>query len=162
MYILTELIERELMCLVLRWPCGQSTIGSQYDKTTYISQSTQISWLGLSGRGGGWWWVKGVANKIGYEIFSFQRLWFWLTPGPRKEWINKKNDNNFETPPSYLICHYFWVFLNNDLDVTPSHLFAWCHYFCRFFFRWSLSNGNIRECHSSTKTIGRCYTKERK
>ena len=27
-------------------------IGSQYNKTTYINQSTQISWLGLSGREG--------------------------------------------------------------------------------------------------------------
>ena len=43
MFILTELIESELLCLLLRWPYGQSTIGSQYDKTTYISQSTQIS-----------------------------------------------------------------------------------------------------------------------
>ena len=43
LFILTQLIERELMCLLLRWPYGQSTIGSQYDKTTYISQSTQIS-----------------------------------------------------------------------------------------------------------------------
>ena len=59
---------------------------------------------------------------------------------PRKEWINLKNYNNLEPPPSYLICHYFWVFLNNDLDVTTSHFFAWCHYFCHFFFRWSLSN----------------------
>ena len=42
------------MCWLLKWPYGQSTIGSQYDKTTYISESTQISSLGLSGRGGGW------------------------------------------------------------------------------------------------------------
>ena len=31
-----------------------------------------------------------IVYKMGYEIFSFQRHWFWLTPGPRKEWINKK------------------------------------------------------------------------
>ena len=53
----------KLMCWLLKWPYGQSTIGSQYDKTTYISESTQISSLGLSGRGGGWWWVKGVARR---------------------------------------------------------------------------------------------------
>ena len=48
-------------------------------------------------------------------------------------------------PPSYLICHYFWVFLNNDLDATPSHLFAWCHYFCRFFWGWSLRDHTGKE-----------------
>ena len=54
MFIVTEIIESELLWLLLKWPYGQSTIGSQYDKTTYISESTQISSLGLSGRGGGW------------------------------------------------------------------------------------------------------------
>ena len=97
-------IESELLCLLLRWPYGQSTIGSQCDKTTYISQSTKISWLGLSGRGGGWWWVKGVekawnffhkADKtislwIGYvwgQMVNFRkkiifaiRIWFRVTP----------------------------------------------------------------------------------
>ena len=67
-FIVTEIIESELLWLLLRWPYGQSTIGSQYDKTTYISQSTQISWLGLSGRGGGWWWVKGVEKA--WNFFS--------------------------------------------------------------------------------------------
>ena len=47
MFILTQFIEREFMCLLLRWPHGQSTMGNQYDKTTYISQSNQISWYGL-------------------------------------------------------------------------------------------------------------------
>ena len=53
MFILTELIESELLCLLLRWPYGQSTIGSQYDKTTYISQSTTniLTWIKWEGRG---------------------------------------------------------------------------------------------------------------
>ena len=53
MYIQTELIARELLCLVLRWPYGQSMIGSQYDKTTYISQSTTniLTWIKWEGRG---------------------------------------------------------------------------------------------------------------
>ena len=52
MFILTELIESELLCLLLRWPYGQSTIGSQYDKTTYISQSTTniLTWIKWEGR----------------------------------------------------------------------------------------------------------------
>ena len=58
MFILTQLIERELMCLLLRWPYGQSTIGSQYNKTTYISQRIPITRLGLSGVGGGSWWIN--------------------------------------------------------------------------------------------------------
>ena len=33
-------MEGELLCLFLRWPYGQSMISSQYDKNTYISQST--------------------------------------------------------------------------------------------------------------------------
>ena len=37
MFIVTDLIESELLCLLLRWPYGQSTMGSQYDKTTYMS-----------------------------------------------------------------------------------------------------------------------------
>ena len=53
MFIVTELIESELLCLLLRWPYGQSTIGSQYDKTTYISQSTTniLTWIKWEGRG---------------------------------------------------------------------------------------------------------------
>ena len=53
MFIVTELIKSELLCLLLRWPYGQSTIGSQYDKTTYISQSTTniLTWIKWEGRG---------------------------------------------------------------------------------------------------------------
>ena len=53
MFIVTELIESELLCLLLRWPYSQSTIGSQYDKTTYISQSTTniLTWIKWEGRG---------------------------------------------------------------------------------------------------------------
>ena len=53
MFIVTELIESELLCLLLRWPYGQSTIGSEYDKTTYISQSTTniLTWIKWEGRG---------------------------------------------------------------------------------------------------------------
>ena len=53
MFIVTELIESELLCLLLRWPYGQSMIGSQYDKTTYISQSTTniLTWIKWEGMG---------------------------------------------------------------------------------------------------------------
>ena len=52
MFILTHLIERELMCLLLRWPYGQSTIGSQYDKTTYKSEYPNIlTWIMWEGHG---------------------------------------------------------------------------------------------------------------
>ena len=53
MVILTQLIERELICLLLIWPYGQSTIGSQYNKTTYINQSITniLTWIKWEGRG---------------------------------------------------------------------------------------------------------------
>ena len=60
MFIMTQLLQRELTCLLLRWPYDQSMISSQYEKTAYISQSTQLSGLGLSERGGGWWSVTGL------------------------------------------------------------------------------------------------------
>ena len=53
MLILTELIESELLLLLLRWPYDQSRISSQYNKTTYISQSTTniLTWIKWEGRG---------------------------------------------------------------------------------------------------------------
>ena len=49
---------RELKCLLLRWPYGQSTIGSHYELTTFIqvrATKTILTWDGM-GEGGGWWW----------------------------------------------------------------------------------------------------------
>ena len=53
-------IESELLCLLLRWPYGQSTIGSQYNKTAYISwvpKYPDLDKVGGDGDGGrlkGW------------------------------------------------------------------------------------------------------------
>ena len=57
---------KEFMCLLLRWPYGQSTIGSHYELTTFIqvrATKTILTWDGM-GEGGGWWWETGGWQPI--------------------------------------------------------------------------------------------------
>ena len=72
------IIESELLCLLLRWPYSQSMIGSQYNKTTYISQSTTNILTWIKWEIGGWWWVQVSFSKflnsslvfgVGFQVF---------------------------------------------------------------------------------------------
>ena len=37
-------------------------------------------------------------------------------------------------PPFFEVCHSFLKVQKHDSNLTPSHLFAWCHSFYRFIF----------------------------
>ena len=70
MFIVTELIKSELLCLLLRWPYGQSTIGSHYELTPFIqvrATKTILTWDGM-GEGGGWWWETGGWQPFGTTV----------------------------------------------------------------------------------------------
>ena len=62
-FLKTKLVSRpKLLMPVLKWPSGLDWRSAV--KTTWLLFKSTPTRLGTNGRGGGWWWVKGVATSI--------------------------------------------------------------------------------------------------